>query len=177
VTQFGAVSASRVPSRELGLDLSAAGGWRWRDVLVFVGWGVVAYQPGDDAMQVRFWGGAFAGVDAVVRRFVELQARVEVLDGGAAVDATATVWLARRFGLTAGIGGGHGAFSDSPVEYDRAGAQLAVAAWLSHRLAGSLGYALTWQRGTPVTALGIARDDFAFLAHVLTLTVTSRPPL
>ena len=170
----GIVHAS---SSELLIDASLAAGARWRDLLVFGGWSVTPYRVGADAFAVRFWGGAFAGVRAVVRRRWDLAARVDVLDSGARGEASATFWLRRRFGFTLAVEGGHGAFADSPVTFDRAGGRVAFAWWLAPRLAASLAYAPAWQSATPVAGLGGASAEFRYVAHVITLTLTSRPPL
>ena len=164
-------------SSELAIDASVAGGVRWRDLLVYAGWSVTPYRLGADAFAVRFWGGAFAGARAVVRRRWDLAARVDVLDGGARAEASATLWLRRRFGLSAGVEGGHGAFFDSAKSFDRAGGRVAVAWWLTPRFAATVAYAALWQATTPVAGFGEAVPEFSYVAHVVTLTLTSRPPL
>jgi hypothetical protein len=169
-------SVYRLNLSELTVSASAAAGVRWRDLLFSAGWGVAPYRLGADAMQVRFWGGAFVAVRAVVRGFVDLAARVQVIELGAIAEASATAWLRRRLGLTAGLEGGHGAFFDSPVVYDRAGGHVGVAWWFAPRLAASLTYAPAWQRASPVAGLGTAMAEISLVAHLLTFTVTSRPP-
>lgn len=175
-TQISPAAAARLDSDEVLVSTEVATGVRWRDLLVSAGWGVTAYRIGNDAMRVGFWGGAFVGVRAVVRRFVDLALRIQVRDQGADVDGEATFWLRRRFGLEAGVAGGHGAFVDSSVVYDRAGGRIGLEWWLTPRVAASLSYAPTWQRGTPVAGLGTAVSDFSFVAHLVTLTVKGRPP-
>ena len=166
----------RTNSNELLVNASLSAGLRWRELLFTAGWGVTPYRLGSDAIQVRFWGGAFVGVRAVVSRFIELAARIEVLDGGAVVDGVATVWLRRRFGVSAGVTGGHGAFVDSAVVFDRVGGHVGLTAWLSARMAATLSYAPAWQSATPVDGFGTAVTEFSVVAHLVTLTVTSRPP-
>jgi hypothetical protein len=164
-------------SSALRLESELAAGVRFGDALILAGWRVEPTRVGDASLSVRFWGGAFAGAELVLRRFVALDARVQVIADGALVDGAATVWLRRRFGLTAGAGGGHGGFADSTVTYDRAGGHVGVAWWLSPRLAASLAYALDWQRGRSVSSFGVAESDFSSVAHVVTLGVAFRPAL
>ena len=176
---FGNITpAAPIPhpnSSEVAIDASLAAGFRWRDLLAYAGWSVTPTRIGSDAFHVQFWGGAFAGVHAVVRRRWALDARVDLLDGGARAEASATLWLRRRFGFTVALEGGHGAFDDSPVTYDRAGGRVGVDWWLSPRIAAALAYAPAWQATTPVAGFGAAEPEFGFVEHVVTLTLTSRP--
>src|SRR5262249_3308933 len=131
---------------------------------------------GEDALRVRFWGGAFMSVRAVVRRLVALQARLEVLAGGGLGELGATVWLRRRFGLDAGGAGGHGgSFDAASVRSARAGGHAGIAWWLTPRVAAALAYAPVWQRATPVAGFGSPYRDFSFVAHTVSLSVTVRP--
>jgi hypothetical protein len=102
----------------------------------------------------------------VVRRWVGLSANLRVLDQGAAVDAAAIFWVRRRLGIFAGIGGGHGAFSDSPRTFDTVGGNAGIECWFSPRWALSLSYAPNWQQ----------RDNgYSMVQHLLTLTLLARP--
>jgi hypothetical protein len=174
-TQLNPGPFSRLSDDELTLSVSAAAGFRWRDLQVAAGWGVTPYRLGGEDTQVRFWGGAFVSAEAVVRRFVELHARVEVLDGGAAAEAAATLWLRRRFGLELGADGGHGGLVDSPSTFSRAGGHAGVTWWLTPRWAAALRYAPAWQQTTPVAGLGTAIPSFAFVSHVVSLGFSERP--
>jgi hypothetical protein len=169
-------SLPHLASSELSLNASVSAGLRWRDVLVVAGWSVSPYRIGADRMTVRFWGSAFVAGHIVVRRFIDLALRAGVLEAGAEADASVTVWLRRRVGVGLGVHGGHGAYVDSPVIYDRAGGRATIAWWIGPRIAASLSYAPVWQRTTAVAGLGTAITNFSSVAHVLALTVSSRPP-
>lgn len=175
VTPIGDGVQPQLDSSELALDAAASVGVRWRDLHVSAGWGVVAYRIGSDALHVNFWGGAFVDARAVIRRRVDVQAHVALLDGGAAASGDVTVWLRRRFGLTLGAEGAHGAFADSPARYDRAGGHVGVAWWLVSRIAVSLRYAPAWQSPTPLIGLGGVVTNYSRVEHVVTLTMTARP--
>jgi hypothetical protein len=175
ITPISSGAVSVLDSSELALDGAASLGVRWRDVLVSAGWAVAPYRIGDAALHVRFWGGAFVDIRAVIRRRIDLAAHVQVLDGGALVDGSATVWLRRRFGLVIGGEGGHGAFADSPTQYDRAGGYVGVAWWLAPRVAVALRYAPAWQSPMPLVGLGFVLPNSSMVQHVVTLQLTGRP--
>src|SRR5262249_37710762 len=94
---FVATAASFAPAvrspywSELTLNPSLAAGVRWRDLLVSAGWNVTAFRLRDRDLSVRFWGGAFVSLRAVIDRRIDLAVRVEVLDGGAYVTGSAVV--------------------------------------------------------------------------------------
>ncbi len=162
-------------SNELFLDGKARFGLRIRDILIAVGWHVVPVAIAGGPMQVSFWGGAFAEVKAVLRRFVELDARFEVLDTGFLLDGGATIWINGAVGLTLGAGGGRGNFPDAPqATFSRAGGRLGISWWPLGRFGMTLAYAPTWQRTTPVAGLGTAEEPFSFVQHFLTLSFTGR---
>jgi hypothetical protein len=175
VTPVSSGTNAALQNSELELSGAASAGIRWRDLLLSAGWSVTAFRLGSDALQVRFWGRAFVDLHAVVRRFVALDARVDALDGGAAAQGSVTVWLRRRYGLSAGAEGGHGAFGDSSAVSDRAGGHVGISAWLTPRLAMTLAYAASWQHPTPISGFGVVEPDGSSVAHIITLTGTVRP--
>jgi hypothetical protein len=142
-------------------------GVRWDDLLLFAGWGPTAVRFNDYSAQVPFWGSAFVGGHAVVRRFVELGVRLDVLDQGALVQAWVNVWLYRRLGLGFALQGGHGAFVDSSTVFDRAGGEISLSYWIKPRVGLSLAYAPSW-RGIPDYP---SSDE---VRHLLTLGVAWR---
>jgi hypothetical protein len=168
--------------REIRMRAALAMGARWRDLLLSAGWSVAPYRndtdsPGDNAStHVRFWGGAFVSVRAVVHKFVDLSLRMDVIDAGATVDAAATFWVRRRIGVAVGVEGGHGSFVDSAEVFDRAGGYLSISYWFSRHVAASLAYTPSWQRAMPV-GFGIVDRDISSVAHFVTLSVVSRPPI
>jgi hypothetical protein len=155
-----------VDQSELIVPLSAEAGIRWHDLRVAAGWGVAPYRLGSAAMQVRFWGGAFASLYTVIHRWVGLGADVRVLDGGAFVDASASFWVRRRLGIVAGVAGGHGGFVDSPRSFDSVGGSAGIECWFQPRWALSLTYAPNWQQ---------REDGYSMVQHLVTLTILSRP--
>jgi hypothetical protein len=175
ITPISSGTVAQLTSSELALDAAAAVGLRWHDLLLSAGWSVAPYRVGNETLHVRFWGGAFIDVRAVVRRRVELSAHVAVLDGGASADGSVTVWLRRRFGLTLGGEGGHGAFADSSARFDRAGGYAGFAWWLSPRIAASLRYAPAWQSPTPLIGITLVQTNWSMVQHVVTLQLTGRP--
>jgi hypothetical protein len=128
--------------RQLSLHPELSLGVRWRQLLVYAGWGVTSYWLPSSSGFVSFWGGAFAGAQGVVRRFVELGVRIDVLDRGAEVEGSATFWLLRRLGLGISVYGGHGGLNDL------AGFEVEATLWIVPRAALSLGYMPEWRRTT-----------------------------
>jgi hypothetical protein len=160
---------------ELALPISAEAGLRLGDWRVSAGWSVTPYQLGNADLNVRFWGGAFIAGYAVFRRSIGVGARVNVLEGGASVDASASFWLGRRLGLLVGVSGGRGTYFDLPAVYDRAGGRVGVEYWMSSRWAASLSYAPSWQHTLPLREARIVDSDASQIEHLLPLTLTVRP--
>jgi hypothetical protein len=142
-------------------------GARWDELLVFVGWGPTAVRFNDYSAEVRFWGNAFFGGHAVVRKFVDLGVRLDVLDQGALVEIWMNVWLYRRLGLGFALQGGHGAFADSSTIFDRAGGEITLSWWVKPRVGLSLAYAPSWRGAVGYPAL----DE---VQHLLTFGVAWR---
>jgi hypothetical protein len=161
-----------IPHDHLSIPLDASLGIRWRDILWSAGWSVAperdvygGYLPSHDAsFNVPFWGGAHAGVAAVISRRGELIANVTVLDGGASVEGSGQLWLGRRLGLSASVGGGHS--SPSHVSTDSVDGGVSLAAWMTSRVAAGINYNVFWQRtNSPLSVTGMQ----ATMTHVLTV--------
>jgi hypothetical protein len=126
-------------------SFAAAVGLRFDDVRVSAGWGGAAYSIGTERSRIRYYGGAFAEVYAVVKRQLELDASVRLAEGGAEGSLGATWWLGRRLGLGLGATGGAHAYVDSADRYAFVGGSLAATWWFTPRLAGQVSLAVTWQ--------------------------------
>src|SRR5262245_35244367 len=104
---IGGGGTSDSSGTSIAIPVDAALGVRWRDTLITAGWGVSPTRSGPNDMlgdfRVPFWGGARASVTTVLRRQLELDAGVSVLENGAAAGGEATLYLRRRLGLIAGI--------------------------------------------------------------------------
>jgi hypothetical protein len=144
-------------------------GARWEDTLFFAGYGVTPVRAPDGTTLVRFWGNAWVGAHTVFRRFVDVNLRVDVLDGGAVADAGVDVWLRRRFAVGAGMEGGRGAFANSAAVYDRAGGRASLSYWLSARVGFTVAYTVLWLRVDPNVG------NFYSLQHLLAFAVHWRP--
>ena len=130
---------------------SGAVGLRFGDLRVSAGWGGTSFAIGRRRSQVRYYGGAFAEVYAVVHRHLELDAFAQLAEAGAEGHLGATWWLGRRLGLGIGVSGGAHAYVDSPDRYAFAGGSVGATWWFTPRLAGQISLAVTWQEplGTP----------------------------
>jgi hypothetical protein len=132
------------------LALSAVLGWRIVDTLLYAGWGVTVVSNGDSnaPSRVPFWGGAYAGAQTVLKRRIELQASVGVLDGGASARAWGEIFFGRRLGIFAGVYGGAGKSSDTndPFRYSFAGGEVGVGLWMSPRVRLDITYAPSWEK-------------------------------
>jgi hypothetical protein len=170
---YGGFAPARDVSEILAHPWFEVGG-RWRDLLLYAGWGVwPVHQNSVDT--VRFWGTAFFGAHTVIRRFVDLGVRLDVLDGGAVIEGDVTVWLRRRLALGASLHGGRGAFVDFPTVYDRAGGSAELVYWFTPRVALSVAYAPLWQHTVQTSPLG--PYDFSTVQHLLTVTARWRPAI
>jgi hypothetical protein len=138
----------------LTIPVDADLGVRWRDTLIVVGWGVSPTRSAQNDMpadfKVPFWGGAHASVTTVLRRRLQLDASVLVLENGAAAGGDATVYLQRRLGFVAGIKGGHQSHTEDlqestqTLDYVGFGAGLIV--WPSANVYADLRYDFEWHK-------------------------------
>ncbi|HWE29893.1 MAG TPA: hypothetical protein VHB97_17905 [Polyangia bacterium] len=126
-------------------QFNAAIGLRFGDVRVSTGWGGTAFAIGAGRSAIRYYGGAFAEMYAVVDRRFEVDALVRLAEGGAEGRLGATWWLGRRLGLGLGASGGAHAYVDSADQYAFASGSIAATWWFTPRLAGQVSYAATWQ--------------------------------
>jgi hypothetical protein len=157
------------------LPVHAEAGVRWHNLRLLAGWLVTPRRFGDSDFAVGFWGGAFVQADAILRRWVAVAGRVSVIEGGAAVEAWASFWLRRRFGIQLSAGGGRSTGGENQTgsawTSDRAQGGVALSYWFSPRSAASLQYVPAWQRLTP----GRFGDSYSTVTHVLALAITARP--
>ncbi len=143
---FGMRYRSDSPSHYslLQLPLDVAAGVRFGDVRLSLGWSVSPTRVNEQSFGVPFWGGVYAHAFAVVRRRLALDAQVTVVDGGAAADAGATVYLARRFGVGVFARGGAGAPSELTYRYQSAGGGVSFEAWTNARTVVAITYSFDW---------------------------------
>jgi hypothetical protein len=141
----------------LKLPASLTLGARFYDVALYAGYGVTPSRSSlTGNFQVAYWGGAFTGVTAVVKRSARLDANMAVIDGGAQVSVSMELFFGRRLGLLLGANGGRGA--DAPGHlHDRVGAAVAVSYWFMPRLAASIdvGAGWTWADTFNVGTIGV----------------------
>jgi hypothetical protein len=174
-TSYSAFAALQDASEILAHPWLEVGG-RWRDLLFYAGWGVWPIHEGGGMDILRFWGNAFFGAHTVIRRFVDLGVRLDVLDGGAVIEGDVTVWLRRRFALSASLNGGRGAYVDSAPVYDRAGGAAELAYWFSPRVALAVAYAPSWHRTLESNPYGFPFELYS-VQHLFTVTVRGRPAI
>jgi hypothetical protein len=159
-TQSGYVSRQR---EQLLIPVSASLGIRWHEILWTAGWSVTPERDNGGSFVVPFWGGAHADVTAVLDRRGKLSLGVGVLDDGASVGGAGELWLARRLGLGASLGGGH--WSPSRVSTDFINASVSVTVWMASRLSAGLSYNVWWQRQEQPSGLVLTSS----VAHTLSL--------
>ncbi|HEX8951474.1 MAG TPA: hypothetical protein VF945_06495, partial [Polyangia bacterium] len=155
-------SSGTFTSLTLPIDLAA--GVRFGDARVLLGWSVAPTRYGNDVFRVPFWGGVYARAYGVVGRRLALGLGVFVREGGAAVEAGGTRYLARRFGLGAFVRGAHGSIAALRYGYDTAGGGLSLEAWTGPRLAVALSCSFDWTKYAYANAT--SENDYATVIAV-----------
>jgi hypothetical protein len=140
------VGGGRPDTSSLTLPTWISGGVRWRNLRVRAVWEIAPRRVGAGDFTVPFWGNVSLHVYGIVKRHLELDAQAYVLDGGASADGDATLWLARRFGIGAGINGGHETPSLTQRTQDFAGGNVNLAYWFNARFALFALYQPEWRR-------------------------------
>jgi hypothetical protein len=156
---------------EILLPFTLEAGARLGNLRLSAGWGATPFELNGGDFQVRFWGAAYFRALAVVHRWLSLGGGLRVADSGAFVDADASFWFGRRLGVRVGIGGGHGAFVDSPRVFDSAYGSIGLEYWFRSRWSLWLTYAPSWQHLLP-TGYG---TQYTSMQHVLTIGLNARP--
>jgi hypothetical protein len=131
-------------SGTLTVSPQAAIGARFRDVLLFAGWGVDVLRPDQGTFYVAFYGGAFGGLSAVLDRNLWLNARARGVDGGASGDVTFTAYVQRRLFASVAAFLTRGTPSGATTSYTTAGGSVEFGAWLATRFGLSFAYGASW---------------------------------
>jgi hypothetical protein len=145
-------------------------GVRWRELRIRASWEIAPQRVGAQAFKVPFWGNVGLHFYGVVRRRLVLGADAYVLEGGASGAVDAELWLARRFGVYAGVHGGHRTWSTSDRAEDFAGGVAGFDCWLTARFAVFVSYRPDWRH---YTGNGDPTSDG--VEHLVTFGLVGRP--
>jgi hypothetical protein len=134
-------------STTLSVPVDVAAGLRHGDLRLSVGWGVTPTQVTSNGatsgFSVPFWGGLHADAAGVVKKRLWLSAGVGILDNGAYAEGNAELYLARRFGFSAGVHGGHDRDARGNGS-DYAGFGVGFVAWATTHVSANVRYAFQW---------------------------------
>jgi hypothetical protein len=166
-THYGSTNED---TSRLAIPIWIGVGFRWRDLRVRATWQVASQREGNGDFHVPFWGNVGAHVYGVVRRRLELDAELFVLEKGAAADGSAELWLARRVGIALAVNGGHETPSTTQRTQDFFGGLVALDWWLTARFALNVSYRPEWRQYT-------GNDDprTSEVDHLVTLGIIGRP--
>jgi hypothetical protein len=149
------------------LPISFSSGLRLGDTLLWAGWGITPASLDSGAFSVGFWGGARAGVRAVIRRRVDLVANAEVRNGGAAVLGNGEFFVTRQLGVWLQARGAHEISTDgTATRMDWVACEAGVGWWMSSNFEIQVAYDPIWVRYQSV------QDTFQ---HQFSLAAVIRP--